>query len=282
VGLKATFGRISEHGAAELCWSLAHVGPIAGTVRDTALAYALMAGPDAKDPGSRMQPVVELDGIGASDLNGVRLGIYRPWFEDAEPAVVKRCHEAVAALEAAGAELVEVTIPELEVMRVAHLVTIVTEMCTAHLQHLTTHRHDYGWDTRLNLALARRLQGFDYVHAQRHRARVYRHFAEVLAEVDAIVTPTSGCTAPLVPEDALATGESNLEVTGAVIRFAPAANLTGLPALSVPAGYDDAGLPVGLHLMGRPWEEAKLLRLAAVVEAATARKAPRVHYRYLG
>ena len=282
VGLKATFGRISEHGAAELCWSVAHVGPICGSVRDTALAYALMAGADDKDPGSMMQPVVELEGIGDGDLSGIRLGIYRPWFEDAEPAVVSRCKDAVAALEAAGAEVVEVTIPELEVMRVAHLITIVTEMSAAHLPYLATHRQDYGWDTRLNLALARRLQGFDYVHAQRHRARIYRHFAAVLDEVDAIVTPTSARTAPLLPEDALATGESNLEVTGDIIRFAPAANLTGLPAISVPAGYDDAGLPVGLHLMGRPWEEAKLLRLAAVVEAATPRTQPRVHYSYLG
>lgn len=280
VGLKATFGRISEHGAAELCWSVAHVGPIASSVRDCALGYALMAGPDPKDAGSQLQPAIELDDIGDRGLDGVRLGIYRPWFEDGEPAVVSRCYEALQTLQNAGAEICDVTIPELEVMRVAHLITIVAEMTAAHMQHYRDHKNDYGLDTRLNLCLGRRLQGFDYVHAQRHRARVYRHFAEVLERVDAIVTPTTGCTAPVLATDALTTGESNLEVAGTIMRFAPAANLTGLPAISVPAGYDDLGLPIGLHLMGRAWEEHLLLRLAGVVEQQVERRAPAAHWRY--
>jgi Asp-tRNA(Asn)/Glu-tRNA(Gln) amidotransferase A subunit family amidase len=104
----------------------------------------------------------------------------------------------------------------------------------------------------------------------------------VLESVDAIATPTTGCCAPAIADDALETGESNLEMTGTIMRFAPAANLTGLPAISVPAGYDDAGLPIGLHLMGRAWEEHLLLRLAGVVEASVERRAPQVHYRYLG
>ncbi len=280
-GLKATFGRISEHGAAELCWSVAHVGPIASTVRDLALAYALMAGPDSKDANSLMQPAPRFDGIRDQDLAGVKLGIFQPWFEDAEPAIVARCQAALEIMTEAGAELVEIDIPELEVMRLAHLITIITEMTTAHQQHYREHRRDYGLDTRLNLMLGRRLQGYDYVHAQRHRTRVWSHFAEVLSKVDAIVTPATGRTAPIVPDDALKTGESNLETVGQIIRFAAAANLTGLPAVSVPVGYDDLGLPIGLQLMGRAWEEHKLLRLAAIVEQQSARCEPRIHYRYL-
>jgi Asp-tRNA(Asn)/Glu-tRNA(Gln) amidotransferase A subunit family amidase len=281
VGLKATYGRISEHGAAELCWSVAHVGPIAATVADTALAYAVMAGPDEKDAGSQLQPEPELTGIDRGDLTGIRLGIYRPWFEDAEPAVVERCTEAVDRLTDAGAELCEVTIDELEVTRVAHMVTIVSEMTTAHLGHYLSHRRDYGLDTRISLALGRRLQAYDYVQAQRHRARVWRNFAQVLTQVDAIVTPTTGRTAPELPADALLTGESNLEVLGEIMRFAAAANLTGLPAISVPVGYDDGARPVGMQLMGRAWQEHLLLRLAAVVEQTAPRREPAVSYRYL-
>ncbi len=191
------------------------------------------------------------------------------------------CHAALEILTEAGAELIEVDIAELEVMRLAHLITIITEMTTAHQQHYSEHRRDYGLDTRLNLMLGRRLQGYDYVHAQRHRGRVWRNFAEVLEKVDAIVTPTTGRTAPILPEDALKTGESNLETTGQIMRFAAAANLTGLPAVSVPVGYDELGLPIGLQLMGRAWEEHKLLRLAAVVEQHSARCEPHIHYRYL-
>ncbi len=91
VGLKATFGRVSEHGAAPLTWSMGHLGPIAASVGDAALTYAVIAGPDAHDPNSLHQPPVSLDGWNNADLRGVRLGVYRPWFEHAEAAIVRDC-----------------------------------------------------------------------------------------------------------------------------------------------------------------------------------------------
>lgn len=281
VGLKPTFGRVSEHGAAELCWSVAHIGPIASTVRDCALAYAVMCGPDDKDENSQRQPTPELTELGDGDLHGVRLGLYRPWFEDADPDVVSRAHEALEVLRRAGATIVDVTINELDAARIAHAITIVTEMATAHLGHYERHREAYGHDTRINLALGRRLLAADYIHAQRHRAAVYRRFAAILEEVDAIVTPTTAITAPTIRDDALAYGESDLAMLSAIMRYATPANLTGLPAISVPAGYDRRGLPVGLQLMGRGWEEHLLLRLAAVVERHIERHKPRVWFSYL-
>ncbi len=282
VGLKATFGRVSEHGAAPLCWSVAHVGPIAATVRDTALAYALMAGPDEHDPNSRRQPPVHLAGYDDGDLSGVTIGLYRPWFEDADTAVVHHARRGVALLEAAGAKVVEIEIPNLRLLQSTHLVTIASEMAAAHARYFPGHKKDYGLDTRMNLALARRLTAADYVHAQRHRKRLCDHFLTALKQCDVIATPTTGCTAPEVPTDALVTGESNLPLTTKIMRFAQPGNLTGLPGISVPAGYDESGLPVGLQLMGRPWAEHTLLRLARVVEAGTERRAPKVHRRLLG
>ncbi len=282
VGLKATYGRISERGAAPLCWSVAHVGPMAATVADTALGYLLMAGADPGDPNTLHQPAPDLDRFDDGDLKGLRVGLFQPWFEDADPEIVAACRQAVAALEAAGATVHDVTVPELGLLRAVHLVTIVSEMAAAHLHHYAHKRSDYGLDTRLNLVLARSLGAYDYVHAQRHRARVYQHFMRVLADVDVIATPATACTAPLLPQDALTTGESNLAMTDRIMRFAPAGNLTGLPALSQPVGYDAAGLPIGLQLMGRPWDEALLLRLGRVVEQTVARRAPRVHHRLLG
>lgn len=281
VGLKPTYGRVSEHGAAPLCWSVAHLGPIGATVRDVALGYAVLAGPDPKDATSLLQPAADFSGLERRDLGGLRLGFYPAWLESAEPVVVERTRTLLRALEHAGAELREVEIPELGVLRTVHFVTIISEMATAHAQHYREHRRDYGLDTRLNLALARKLAAFDYLHAQRHRARLCRHFARVLAEVDAIVTPTTGRTAPELPVDALQTGESNLALTEQIMRFAPAANLTGLPAITVPSGYDEQGLPIGLHVIGRAWQENVLLRIAAAAEQQLVRQAPRVHLRYL-
>ena len=95
------------------------------------------------------------------------------------------------------------------------------------------------------------------------------------------MTPTTGCTAPPLPQDALATGDSNLTLATRIMLYAQAGNLTGLPAISFPAGYDDAGLPIGFQAMGRPWREDLLLKLAAVAEQAVVRKKPRVHFELL-
>ena len=281
VGLKATFGRISEHGAAPLCWSLAHIGPMTASVRDCAVSYAIMAGVDPLDPNTKHQPPPTIHGWNSEDLKGVKLGVFSPWFDDAEPDVVASCRELVAVLKDAGAELVEVEIPELSLVRTVHLVTIISEMATAQLQSYRTHRKSYAPDTRLNLALANRLTNTDYVHAQRHRVRLKANFDAVLQNVDAIITPATGRTAPVLPAKALRSGESNLELTDQIMRFAPAANLTGLPAIAFPAGYDREGLPIGFQAMGRAWEEHLLLRIAAVSERFVGRQEPRVHTRLL-
>lgn len=281
VGLKATFGRISEHGAAPLCWSVAHVGPLAQDVRDCALAYAVMAGPDRHDVNSTAQPPVDLTAWDDRDLTGVRLGVYRPFFEHADAPIVTACDAALQDLRRRGAAIVEIRIPELALARVAHMVTITSEMVASQAQHYAKHRREYGHDVRLNLALASRLTQADYIQAQRVRVRIQRHLDEALSRCDAIVTPSTARTAPELPADALVTGESNLEDTDRIMRFAAVGNLTGLPAISVPAGFDDQGLPIGIQFMGRAWSESLLLRLAGAVEAGVGRPAPRVHRRLL-
>lgn len=281
LGLMATFGRISEHGAAPLAFSVSHVGPIAATARDLALAYAVMAGPDPKDRNTLGQPAVSLDRALDRSLEGVTLGVYRQWFEHGAEDVVDVCTDLLDGLVAAGATIKEIEIPELGALRTVHLVTIVSEMVASQLPYQERHRASYSHETRVNLALGRRLKAGDYVHAQRLRVRFARQFAEVLADVDAIVTPATAVTAPRLREDALETGESDLLTTGRVMRFAPAANLIGVPALSFPAGYDSRGLPVGMQAMGRWWREDVLLRLAAAAEGIVERRQPKVSWRLL-
>ncbi|MBN1771031.1 MAG: amidase [Deltaproteobacteria bacterium] len=282
VGLKPTFGRVSERGAAPLCWSVAHLGPLGATVADAALGFAVLAGPDPEDRNSLGHPAPSLEGAANEGLAGLRLAVVPGWFEHADEAVVEACRAALERLRAAGATVVERELCGLELVRPVHLVTIVSEMAAAHLEHYRKHRKDYAADTRLNLALARRLTAYDYIHAQRHRARLCGAVAALFEEVDVLVTPATGCTAPPLRTDALRSGESDLETTERIMRFAPLANLTGLPAISVPAGYDANGLPIGLQLVGRAWCERVLLRVARAVEAGVERRAPRVHERLLG
>lgn len=276
-GLKPTFGRLSEHGAAPLCWSVAHIGPLAATAADCALGYLVMAGPDDKDPNTSGQPPVHLQDFDSDDLSGLRLGVMPSWFDSADAEVLGPCRQALEVLRQAGAQIVEIDIAELELVRAVHLAIIVSEMTAAHLQHYREHRRAYGHDTRINLALARRLHAFDYIQAQRLRLRICRHFQTAHEQADVIVSPATGCTAPPLRQDALHTGESDLVTTERIMRFAPAANLTGLPALSVPVGSDARGLPVGLQLMGRAFEEHLLLRLGRILEMRRPRPRPALY-----
>ena len=277
VGLKPTFGRVSEHGAAPLDWSVAHLGPLTATVEDMALAYGIIAGPDPRDPSSLHQPAVTLAGWDAGHLRGLRLGVYRPWNEHATPAIVAACKAMLAQFEAAGATVREITLPELDAMRLAHIVTIFSEMAASMRNHGATVRR-LGPSVRTTLALTGGFSSADYVKAQRMRTRALTIFAEAFSQVDAIITPATAITAPLIPPAGARLGAwSDLSADTEVMRYMFPANLTGLPALSFPVGYDAAGLPIGMQAMGRHWEEATLLRIGYVAEQTVQRRRPSVH-----
>jgi Asp-tRNA(Asn)/Glu-tRNA(Gln) amidotransferase A subunit family amidase len=281
VGLKPTFGRVSECGAAPICWSLAHVGPLAATARDAALGYLTIAGVDSCDRNTHRQPAPDFrsfEGAENGSLASLRIGIYRPWYSDADPDVVAACDGVLAQFVARGATVCDVDIAEIHLVRPAHAVTIAVEMATAFAEQYRIDRRAFGLDVRLSLLLAHHLAPTDYVHAQRLRGRVGRNVARALAEVDVLVTPTTACTAPRIPADALATGEANFATLDRLMRFVTLANLTGLPAISFPAGYDAEGLPIGMQLIARPWREDVLLRFAHVAEGFVARARPATHH----
>lgn len=278
VGLKPTYGRVSEHGAAPLTWSMGHLGPLAATATDAALGYGVLAGPDPKDPNTLHQPPPSLAGWDRPGLEGLVLGIYPPWFRHATAEIVAACEALLHRFEAAGAQIREVAIPDLEPARIAHLVTITLEMNRALEGTYAEHHRDHALEVRLNLALSRQFTARDYLHAQQVRSRTIAHFQRALAEADVILTPSTAVASPAIPAAALSGGESDLTTLTEIMRFALPANLTGLPAISFPAGYTTAGLPIGMQAIGRAWDEVTLLRLALAAEGLVERKAPRIHY----
>ncbi|WP_374688913.1 amidase [Promineifilum sp.] len=277
VGLKATFGRVSEHGAAPLTWTMGHLGPIGATVADVALVYACIAGPDARDPNSLHQPPVSFQQWDQTDLHGLTLGIYRPWFEHADPEIVADCDEMVKRLAEMGAVVREVEIPELDEMRVAQAVTILAEMASNMDAH-AAHWPELSPSTRVNLTLGKATTAFDYLQAQRVRTRALGHFRRAFKTVDVILTPATAVTAPTVPDNCERDGWSDLSAVTELMRFAMPGNLTGLPAIAFPVGYDRRGLPIGMQAMGRAWEEHVLLRLAYAAEHVAPRRRPPVFY----
>lgn len=279
VGLKATYGRVSEFGAFPLDWSIAHIGPIAASVADTALGYALIAGPDPLDPNSLHQPRPSLAGWQNTDLRGLKIGVFWPWFRHASAEVVEACEALLRQFLGLGAGLREIVLPDLSAGRVAHVITIAGEMAQAMEAHHKEHHRQHGLDVRLNLTLARAFTLRDYVKAQRMRARLMHHFQKAFQQVDVILTPMSGIAAPPIPPTALPDGDSDLTTLTEMMRFATPANLTGLPAITFPAGYTQKGLPIGLQAIGRPWDEVTLLRLALAAEGLVERKTPQVYYK---
>jgi Asp-tRNA(Asn)/Glu-tRNA(Gln) amidotransferase A subunit family amidase len=281
VGLKPTFGRVSERGAVQLGWSCAHVGVVGATARDVSLAYAAIAGTDPLAPNTAGQPAPVSPAMDATDVAGLRIGVYSPWFNDAEPEVVRVCRAALDALRGAGAEVIEIDLPDLHLVRPTHFVTVALEWTAAYASRHEARLRQFGPDVRLVKALAESLRPTDYVHAQRLRRRVCDRFAGALAEVDVIATPTTGLVAPRLPPDAVAAGESDFTLLDRMSRFVTAANLTGHPAISIPAGHDPTGLPVGLQLIARPWREDVLLCVAAIAERLIRRTPPKVRYELL-
>lgn len=274
VGIKPTFGRISEYGVPDLVWSMAYLGPIAATVRDCAAAYALVAGDDARDPNARNHPSVNVDVAPPGSLRGITLGVYRPWFSHAEPGVVAACEEMVEHFRDAGAVIVDVEIPELDLQRVAHAAIITAEMSAAMARH-RARWNQLGLEARSIVRIAGSSTAAELMTATRVRTRAMALWRAALANVHAIVTPATGIVAPRINPASVPDGGSDLAMTTEAMRFAFPANLTGHPAISFPAGYDASGAPVGMQVIGRAWSERLLFRIAAFAELDVERRQPK-------
>lgn len=287
VGLKTTYGRTDMRGSLCDAGTVEIIGPIASSVEDAMLVYAAILGSSAADrislkPSPPCFPNLASPG-NLSAIGSLRLGKYTEWFNDVYSSEIsQKCEDVLNQLsETYGCQTVEIAIPEMHEMRTAHVVSIGSEsLCSLNPHCEEGKGSKLTCDTRTNLALFRSFTAGDYVAAQKYRRRIMYYHMEIFKKVDIIVTPTTGMTAPVIPPSALESGETNLEVSGYLMRFIVAANLLGLPAISIPVGYDKQGLPIGLQLLGRPWGEATILRLASIIEGLceTPKKRPALYY----
>ncbi|XP_043713622.1 fatty acid amide hydrolase-like [Telopea speciosissima] len=287
VGLKTTYGRTDMKGSLCNCGTVEIIGPIASTVEDVMLVYAAILGSSTADRISLNPSPPCLPNLttyeSSNALRSIRLGKYTEWFNDVYSTDISdKCEDVLnMILRTHGCEIKEIAIPDLREMRTAHIVSIGSEsLCGLNPDCEDGKNAQLTLDTRTNLALFRSFSASDYVASQRLRRRIMHHHMEIFKKVDIIVTPTTGITAPEIPPGSLNQGETNLQVSGYLMRFILAANLLGLPAISVPIGHDKQGLPIGLQLIGRPWAEASILRLASAVEelSADSRKRPSTFY----
>jgi aspartyl-tRNA(Asn)/glutamyl-tRNA(Gln) amidotransferase subunit A len=272
VGLKPTYGRVSRSGVLPLAWSLDHVGPMTRTVEDAALMLEAIAGHDPEDPTSARRPVPpyarRLDG----GVAGLRLGVPKEWFwSPIHPEVEARVRGAIAALEQEGASVHEVSLPCLSYAHAAQALILCSEAAAYHRRYLRSSAGEYGRSVRLRLLQGLFISGPEYLDAQRARRLVRREFLDCMRRVDALLTPAVPIPAPRISEEVVVVGEYAAPAQYFMVRDTFPFNLTGQPAVSVPCGLA-AGLPVGLQIAGRLWDEETVLRIARAVEVWITRR----------
>nr|XP_033797410.1 fatty acid amide hydrolase-like isoform X1 [Geotrypetes seraphini] len=279
VGLKGTFGRISDHGCLPLSYSTVSLGPISTCVLDAAIAYTLLAGPDPQYPYGLNQPALSLDGIFSPDLKGITLGVDWTFFKACHAEILEICEKAVVYLRRLGASVLDISIPELEAISVAHVICIMSEMRDSLHSDFNNHYHEMNLETRTSLALSSQFTAVDYIHANRQRSRSMAWLKETFSTVNCILTPATACTAPRIHDSDLLHGCSDVPTMAQSIRYMQLGNLTGIPGLVVPIGYSSAGLPIGLQVMAKWWDEAVLFRIGLKLEkfqASTSK--PKIFY----
>ena len=272
VGLKPTYGRVSRAGVMPLSWSYDHVGPLARTVRDAALMLAVIAGADPLDATASRQPVPDYVAALDGGVAGLRVGVAGDFYADGlDDTVTRALAEAVAALGGLGARVERLAVPDPgPIVSACSNVMVRAESAAIHSRILKERPGDLQPAVRERMAPGLTVTAYEYLQGQRLRAQLTREFiAAVFSRVDVLVTPT-------IPEPAPALAHVKAGATADVIgrmgrfsRLTRPFNALGLPALSLPCGAAADGRPVAMQLVGRPFDEATLLRLGHAYERAT-------------
>lgn len=270
VGLKPTYGRCSRAGIIPLAWSLDHPGPMVRAVGDAALMLNVIAGHDSRDAATVHRSVPDYAQTLTSALQGVRIGLPRPvFFDELDPEVEAAVKGATRALENLGARVEIVSIPQMRRAALISTLIIASEAAAYHLQSLQQRAGQFGPDVGLRLKLGALLPAWAYLKAQRLRELLRRDLAQAMANVDVLLTSTVPIEAPTIEQCTVKPGDPLPAVLTQVPLLTRPFNLTGSPVISIPCGFTLSGIPIGMQIVGKPFDEAMVLRVAHAYEQAT-------------
>ncbi len=259
-GLKPTYGLVSKAGVLPLSYGLDHAGPMCWTAADCALMMDVLAGYDPADPCSANVPALDFSDM-TSPIAGLRIGVVRHFYETdmpCTPEIHAATEEALRVLRNLGAVVNDITIAPFQTYGAAAGQISRAEAYSIHEHNLRATPEKYGAICRQRVSAGAFVRGVDYVNAQRERAKLVADLAETMRDTDLLVFPTARYVAPKLGTDRTLGGAF----------FNRAFNLTGNPALSVCSGFSAEGLPIGLQIVGRPFEDPLVLRAGAAYEAA--------------
>ena len=278
VGLKYTFGLVDLDGCCSVSHSVGVSGPLCSSVLDAAIAMDVIT---RETDGERV--LVSLEDLDDGDLNGTKVGVYWDYFNHANQEIVDKCKAVLSELESLGVEIVEIAIPELDSSRVAHFVSIVAEMAQSLAVDADKYFSDINLETLMLIGAGLQMTSNEYLNAQKQRTRAMAFLDHIFNQVDVIITPMTACVAPPITPAAIPLGELNAAASVQLMRYSFLANLCGNPGLTLPVGYAGSGLPIGVQLMGRCYEERVLLRFGLALEKSGhfPLKKPQVFYNLL-
>ena len=269
VGLKPTFSRVSRYGVMPLAQTLDHVGPITRTVRDAALMLGVIAGHDPDDSTSSRNPVPNYTAALDNDIAGLRIGVIRELNHGLSNDVARSFNAALKQLAAMGAAVEEVSAPAIETASVATTVVMLAEALEYHENWIRTRPNDYGADVRGLLEMGMGIPATSYVRMQRARAAVLADTLRAMENQDVLVAPGSAIAAPRIGEATIQVdGGASMDTVQAIIRFTSPFNATGQPALAIPTGLSTDRLPLSMQIVGRPFDELSVIRIADAYERA--------------
>lgn len=269
-GLKPTYGRISVNGVTPLAWSLDHVGILARSVEDSAIVLQSIAGYDPSDPTSLDAPVPQFANKLRPRSKGFRIGIPTEFvWDQLSPVVNTKVRAAINELSMAGVPVSEISIPCLASSIEISASILGAEAHTTHAQTLHKHEAELDPNVRQRLERGRTISTAEYIHAQQDRLQLRHALYTALSEVDLLVMPTCTIVAPPHGADLTSVETGTVEVLAALTRLTRLSNLTGFPSLSVPCGFSDDGLPIGLQIIGRPLDEQTVLRAGYLYQTIT-------------
>jgi aspartyl-tRNA(Asn)/glutamyl-tRNA(Gln) amidotransferase subunit A len=272
-GLKPTYGRVSTYGVIPLSWSLDHVGPIARSAEDCAILFDAIASYDPRDPNSVSGPpgkasatlIGGAEGRGPLSLQGIRLGVpSEPFVTPLDPEVRAAWRAALLVLQEEGAEIIDVELqrPTMDTYRTIQM----PETSLTHMERgwLTGRLDAYSEKTRSLLLRGQTIPAVDYLRAQQQRRAFSSNLRAIMQGVNALVLPTIPMPAILIEQadTAILIDGVTENATVALLRLTMPFNLAGLPAISLPCGFSAGGLPLGLQIVGKPFEESMILRIA--------------------
>jgi aspartyl-tRNA(Asn)/glutamyl-tRNA(Gln) amidotransferase subunit A len=263
VGLKPTYERVSRRGVLPLGLTLDHIGPLASSVRDVAVSFNAMVDSSKAEKPSGYVPPAQVD------IRGLRIGLPENFFFDRlDVEVGEAVRKAVQSAAALGAKIVNVRVPDMTALSIVGRVILLVEASTVHAPNLHR-RAEFGDDVLALLDQGRLISSADYVDAQRLRRILVIEFSKLWQQVDCIFTPSTPTPAPKIGQTTMQIGRVADDVRLATTRLIRAINVLGIPALALPCGFTQSGMPIGMQILGPPRGEDIIIKVGAAIEDAT-------------